>query len=218
MCIFTKAHGHITFEPVKGKMVDLINQINAPYIYDWFVRPPLITKRYIYRHLQKEIPIEGKTVLDFGSGTGTLCSMFSPNQYFGIDPDHRRIEYARKKYPNHSFHVLNGMSIPYADQSMDYIVIVAVLHHISTKDLSTYVKELRRVLKPSGSIYVIEPCLFESSPICNRFMKWIDRGDYIRDEQEYFALFRNYFECKVLNRFKKCFLYNELFFSVHPKS
>ncbi|TCS95803.1 class I SAM-dependent methyltransferase [Hazenella coriacea] len=197
--------------------MNFIIQTHAPYLYDWFVRPPMITNRYIHRHLKKQLQLEGRTVLDFGSGTGTLCSMFSPQQYFGIDSDHQRVEYAQKKHPEHSFHVLNDTKIPYADQSMDYIVIVAVLHHISNEDLHIYIEEFKRMLKPTGSMFIMEPCFSQNSPISNRFMRWADRGKYIRNELEYFALFKDKFECKVINRFKKCFLYNELFFTTHPK-
>lgn len=50
-------------------------------------------------------------------------------------------------------------------------------------------------------------------------MNWYDDGDYIRYEDGYLNLFKNAeYDFQVLKRFKKCFVYNELFFHAAPKS
>nr|WP_272509753.1 hypothetical protein [Paenibacillus chitinolyticus] len=91
------------------------------------------------------------------------------------------------------------------------------MHHVSD-EISSYMKEFQRILKPNGTIIVMEPCLCKKKPLCNRFMKWYN-GEYIRNEEEYIRLFRDHnYDCKVIKRFRKCFLYHELFFSVKPKS
>jgi ubiquinone/menaquinone biosynthesis C-methylase UbiE len=77
-------------------------------------------------------------------------------------------------------------------------------------------REFQRILKPDGKIIVIEPYLFVKTTFSNRFMQWYDDGDYIRSEQEYINLFRDHFQCNVVKKFKKCFLYNEMFFSASP--
>ncbi|SEM85794.1 class I SAM-dependent methyltransferase [Lihuaxuella thermophila] len=190
----------------------------SPWFYHWFVRPKRLTKKYIHNHLLSRFQFDGQTVLDFGSGTGANCTIFSPDTYIGVDPDHRRIEYARRIYPKHSFHVLESHRLPVEDKSMDYVLIIAVLHHISTDEIAKYMREFARILKPTGSILVMEPCLDDNKPLCNRFMKWFDKGPYIRNEEEYLNLFKEHrFECKVLNRFVKGLLYNELFFSAQQR-
>ncbi|WP_341805002.1 class I SAM-dependent methyltransferase [Paenibacillus turpanensis] len=177
-----------------------------------------MTKKYIHDHIQSSFQFNDHVVLDFGSGTGANCSMFTPGLYIGVDPDEKRIDYARRLYPEHSFQVLQNNRLPIDDRKVDYILIVAVLHHISSEEISLYMDEFRRILKPSGTIIVMEPCLCSRTPICNRFMKWYDKGDYIREEEDYIHLFASHdYECTVLKRFRKCFLYNELFFSAAPK-
>lgn len=186
-------------------------------LYHWFVRPKRPTKKYIHDHLQSRFHFDGQTVLDFGSGTGANCSIFSPENYIGVDPDQRRIEYARRIYPKHPFHVLENHRLPVDSKSIDYILIIAVLHHVSSDEIAIYMKEFKRILKPTGSILVMEPCLDDNKPFCNRFMKWFDKGPYIRNEEDYLNLFREHnYECVVLKRFAKYRLYNELFFSAHP--
>lgn len=108
--------------------------------------------------------------------------------------------------------------MPADDQSVDYILIIAVLHHICSDEIAMYMTEFRRILKPSGAIIIMEPCLCSQKPVCNTFMKWYDNGQYIRSENEYLNLFDSQeYDCNVLERFRKGFLYNELFFSAIPK-
>ncbi|WP_276308549.1 class I SAM-dependent methyltransferase [Thermoflavimicrobium daqui] len=163
--------------------------------------------------LTRSFHFDGRRVLDFGAGTGANCSIFSSENYIGIDPDAKRISYAKKVYPDYTFEVLENNRLTVDDQSMDFILIIAVLHHISSNDISTYISEFKRILKPDGTIIVMEPYLSGNHPIGNQLMRWIDRGPYIRSEQEYLHLFQNHgYTCKVINRFRKCLVYHELFF------
>lgn len=189
----------------------------SPWIYHRFVRIPWFTKKYIHDQLNSNFHFYGKNALDFGSGTGANCTIFSPNQYVGIDPDAGRIQYAKRAYPEHSFHVLQNSTLPISDQSMDYILIVAVLHHIPTDEIKSYIKEFQRVLKKNGSIIVIEPYLNTKNRFCNFMMNMLDKGSYIRYEEDYLKMFQESgFRCEVKKRFRKCLVYNELFFSVQP--
>lgn len=199
-----------------GRVLNM-KQVLSPAFYHRLVRPAWVNQKYIHSPLKKEFDLDGKQVLDFGSGTGANCCLFPPTNYIGVDPDHNRIMYSRKKYPEHAFHILDGPSLPVDDQSIDTILIISVLHHITSEELTSYVKDFKRILKSTGSIAVIEPCISPNKPLQNWFMKRMDKGSYIREEKEYFQFFiENGFTCKVINRFTKCLLYNELYFSVCP--
>ncbi len=187
-----------------------------PLLYHWFVRPKWITKRYIHDHITNHIPLNDKYVLDFGSGTGANCCMCEPHMYLGIEPDSRRVQFAQRLYPRHRFETFDLKQIPVDKGQMDYILIISVLHHIDSSNISGYMREFQRILKQDGKIIVIEPYLFVKTTFSNRFMQWYDDGDYIRSEQEYINLFRDHFQCNVVKKFKKCFLYNEMFFSASP--
>lgn len=197
--------------------MDLSKEI-SPFLYQWMIRPNWITKKYIHNRLKMRFSFDNHTVLDFGSGTGANCTLFHPEKYIGIDPSKSRVSYSRKKYKNYLFHILEENTLPLEDNSMDYIVIIAVLHHIPSEQIIDYLNEFKRILKPNSPIIVIEPCLHDKKPISSFFMKQLDKGKYIRDENGYLELFSNQdFECQVLERFRKCFLYHELFFSAHLK-
>ncbi|WP_158738683.1 bifunctional 2-polyprenyl-6-hydroxyphenol methylase/3-demethylubiquinol 3-O-methyltransferase UbiG [Alteribacillus sp. YIM 98480] len=185
----------------------------TPHLYHWFIRPKWITKKYVHNLLTEHVHFSNKSVLDFGAGTGANSVICEPSGYLGLDLNKKRIEFAKRNYPNYRFNVING-SLSVIEQSFDVIMIVAVLHHISPKKVSSYVKEFRKALKPNGGrIIVIEPCFFENTPISNRFMHKNDNGKYIQYEQDYLNFFLNEgFQCKVMKRYSKCLFYNELFF------
>ena len=186
----------------------------SPRIYHSLVRPKWFTKVYIQNKIQQHFDFAGKKVLDFGAGTGANCTLCCPDHYFGIDPDSRRINFARRLYAPYRFETFSGNSLPAEDNSFDFVLIIAVLHHIPPELIREYVKEFKRILKPGGKIIAIEPCFFEKSPFINLFMKFNDKGDYIQKEEDYLNYFSaENFRCNVLKRFKKCFLYNELYFT-----
>jgi SAM-dependent methyltransferase len=185
----------------------------SPRLYDWFVRPKWLTKKYIHDHIMADFPLMNKDVLDFGCGTGANCGMFDPDRYLGIEPCSKRVSYAKRLYPNHRFQVFDEKEIPVPDHSLDYVFSIAVLHHIPDELINHYLQEFERVLKPDGTVIVMEPCLCENKPFNNRFMNWYDDGEYIREEEHYLRLFHDrQFECTVIKKFTKCFVYNEIFF------
>jgi len=47
-------------------------------------------------------------------------------------------------------------SLPFKDNSLDGIIIVDVIHHFVTRGYDSILKEINRVLKPGGKIYVQE--------------------------------------------------------------
>lgn len=192
----------------------------SPRLYHYFVRPKWFTERYIKNKLKNmlsDYDFENKAVVDFGCGIGSNSIIFNSKKYVGLDCDKRRIEYAKKMFSNYAFKTLDGSSIDIASNSIDYITIMAVLHHISSDDILNYIDEFIRILKPKGEVIVIEPCYCESLPIRNLSMMLLDKGEYIRSEKEYLDLFEpSTWGVNKKYSFKKC-LYNEIFFSVSKK-
>lgn len=185
----------------------------TPRLYKCFVRPNLFTNKYINNIIRNSFDFHNKKILDFGSGIGTSSSIFTPSNYLGIDIDPKRIDYAKKIFPKYNFALFDGQTFPLSSKSVDYILIVAVLHHISSDTINRYINEFKRILKTYGKVIVIEPCYFNNSIINNTIMKYFDHGKYVRCETDYLSLFNNNeFNIEVIKKFRKIF-YNELFFS-----
>lgn len=189
----------------------------SPRLYNWLVRPSWFMDLYINNTLQNEFDFNNKKVLDFGCGIGSSCSFFDQDDYLGIDCDPRRIHYAKNLHSTHSFAVVNNPEIPVSQNSIDYILVISVLHHIPEEDLPSYILEFNRILKPGGKILVNEPCYFEDCTFSNLYMKFFDRGKYIQSEDGYLELFKKYeYEVKIHNRYNQLYFYNKLFFSATP--
>ncbi|WAH37548.1 class I SAM-dependent methyltransferase [Alicyclobacillus dauci] len=190
----------------------------SPQLYHLLVRPPLWTKRYIHNVINRHFQLQNQIVMDFGSGVGSNCQLADPDKYIGLEICPKRVKFASQIYPQYRFVHFNGGALPTPTEYVDCILIVAVLHHISSREVSEYIREFRRILKPDGKILVMEPCLREQSRASNWCMKNLDKGKYIRDEQGYLDMFHSHrFETNVLRRFRKLVLYNELFFAARPK-
>jgi 2-polyprenyl-3-methyl-5-hydroxy-6-metoxy-1,4-benzoquinol methylase len=162
----------------------------SPQLYHKLVRPQWLTNLYINDLITNHFEFKDEQVLDFGCGIGASCSLTAPDNYIGLDPDEERIDYARNLYPEYNFYPLKKPgSLDLASNSFDYILLIAVLHHIPKAQLTANLQQFHEILKPEGTIIVIEPCLTSNSKLRNHFMCLIDNGDYIRTRKEYLNLF-----------------------------
>jgi 2-polyprenyl-3-methyl-5-hydroxy-6-metoxy-1,4-benzoquinol methylase len=185
----------------------------SPLLYRWVIRPDYFTEKYINKRIKSNFDFSDKRVLDFGCGVGTSCNLCEPNNYLGIELDGKRIEYAKATYPQYNFAIYDGKTLPPLDNPVDYILIVAVLHHLANEDIMNYLKQFKKILNNNGQLIIIEPCFKEDSYINNTFMNYFDDGEYIRLEENYLSIFKEMnFQINVLERYQKV-LYNEIFFT-----
>lgn len=195
-----------------------MSKVLSPKYYHLIVRPNWFIKYYIKPNICNFFITENKKILDFGCGTGSNSQLFHPKDYIGIDCDKKRISYAKSLNPYYAFRTTENDILPVKSHSIDYILIVSVLHHIPSNIFSSILKEFRRVLNSDGKIIAIEPCIYKEFPICNSFMNLFDKGKYIREEEEYLSIFHNHkYETQVHKRFNQLMLYNKIFFSASPK-
>jgi ubiquinone/menaquinone biosynthesis C-methylase UbiE len=101
--------------------------------------------------------LSGK-VLEVGIGTGRNLKHYSWRcSITGIDSSERMLDKARKKAAgmnNVTLLLMDAENLEFPDNSFDYVVITFVL--CSIPDPVKALKEMRRVLKPSGEMIAIE--------------------------------------------------------------
>jgi ubiquinone/menaquinone biosynthesis C-methylase UbiE len=104
---------------------------------------------------------EQQLLLDIGCGDGVTASYMQ--QYFpkwnivGIDVSEESIKVAQlKNLSNAVFSVYDGKDLPFEDGSVDIIFIAGVLHHVSFHLHLSLIKEMVRVLKQEGRLYLFE--------------------------------------------------------------
>jgi len=91
-------------------------------------------------------------VLDLGCGAGgsPVRSDFSPDDdVTGVDIDEARLALARQRFPRRAFRCAHGESLPFPDASFDRVVSNVALPYM---DIPRTLAEVRRVLKPGGSV------------------------------------------------------------------
>lgn len=117
-------------------------------------------------------------VLDVGCGPGRLAigilgHLGTVKQYTGVDVDKKSIDWCQKfisaKNPEFQFihlDVMNlrynptgknlgeGFKLPLQSGEFDVINLYSVFSHMTEEDVRLYLKELHRVLKPSGKIFL----------------------------------------------------------------
>lgn len=113
------------------------------------------------RLLQQFEKNESLKVLDVGCGDGTtevfMQEYFPAWQVSGIDVSGRSIEEAiKKKLPHSTFSIYDGANIPGGNGEFDIVFIAGVLHHVAFSLHSTLMKEVTRVLRPGGRLYLYE--------------------------------------------------------------
>ncbi|MBN1316238.1 MAG: class I SAM-dependent methyltransferase [Anaerolineales bacterium] len=107
--------------------------------------------------------IEGKKILEFGSGRGEFSVALAKlgGSVTGIDIGENLVELANKvaiiNNVECKFFVCSVDKLHFEDNSFDFVVGSAILHHLSKKAVKDALNEAYRVLKPEGMALFIEP-------------------------------------------------------------
>lgn len=129
--------------------------------------------REIAHEISRFAKVDGARVLDVGCQTGALPIALSSlgAEVTGVDVDEALIEGARVRARCHgaraTFSVAKAERLPFADGCFDTVSFVDVIEHVA--DARAAVREIARVLKPGGTLYLfgpnrLSPSLFLSDP------------------------------------------------------
>lgn len=97
----------------------------------------------------------GDQILDLGCGNGRVADLVDEikGQYVGMDVSAGLIAQAQKLHPTKTFLVGSMLELPFADNAVDQVLMIASLHHIPSAALRIQVlQEVHRVLKDDGYI------------------------------------------------------------------
>jgi ubiquinone/menaquinone biosynthesis C-methylase UbiE len=115
-----------------------------------------------FGHLEKILPqdINVEVLLDIGAGNAELGA------YFGKMLDTKQV-YALDIYPEKDFvqpstestviyKQMKDFVVPLPDRSVDMVMMMMFLHHVNEKGKLKVLKEIQRVLKPGGIVFIRE--------------------------------------------------------------
>jgi SAM-dependent methyltransferase len=129
----------------------------------WFRRHEVV-----YQWIAGRFDIDAASVVEAGCGEGygaALLSRFGAN-VVALDYDNQSIDHVTNTYPDVTALSANLDSFPLPDSSADFVVSLQVLEHLW--DLPKFLSEIRRVLRPGGTLIISTPNRTTFSPGVNR--------------------------------------------------
>ena len=112
----------------------------------------------IFEMLERELlDWREKAILDAGCGTGAILKRLgNPAKNVGVDLAPEAIALCKERGLDN---VRQGdiSALPFANDSFDAVISSSVLYHEWVKDIDGAVRELRRVLRPDGLLFVVLP-------------------------------------------------------------
>jgi len=140
------------------------------------------------------------SVLEVGCGTGEFARM-TRGRYLGIDMNNQYINYAKKLYGNDPLKQflredLTKTKLPKSE--FDVVLLIDFTHHVSDEDLNHIFKELNTL--NFEHIVIYDPVKQSSNNLWGRMLIFLDRGKYIRSEENQNKLIANHFKVKKIKK------------------
>ena len=111
--------------------------------------------------IQSHVALAGKRLVDVGCGAMAFSLQLAEHagHVLAIDPDAVQAKKNRNAElpPNVEFREAGADQFPASDNSIDGVVFAYSLHHVPSEIYPAVYREIQRVLKPDGFLYVIEP-------------------------------------------------------------
>ena len=115
-------------------------------------------------HIAETIRIfmQGKkleTVLDVGCGTGRLINYLT-NQGFkvsGCDKSYYALKIAKRLNPNNKIFNCSVSKFSFKPNSFDLVTAISLIEHLTDLDMTQFIKEVRRVVRPNGFVFLVTP-------------------------------------------------------------
>jgi SAM-dependent methyltransferase len=111
--------------------------------------------------LERLVKPAGKDIVDVGCGSGALVRALAERgaHPIGLEISAEQLAPALAHDEEHRARYVVGRAqeLPFADGSFDVVVFMRALHHVPAADLPRTLTEARRVLRPGGMVYVVEP-------------------------------------------------------------
>jgi len=133
---------------------------------------------------------EGERVLDIGCGTADILEYLPPVEYVGFDMNPYYINWAWEKFGDRGLFICRrvGKDIVEEFSNFDLVMANGVIHYLADADAEELFITARMALKQSGRLVTIDPCFVEGPSLITRCIFSLDRGHFIRNQEQYIKL------------------------------
>ena len=171
--------------------------LESPVIYNFWQQ---ITGAESWKHrvINEYVkPFRNARILDVGCGTASILQNFDPDlkvDYVGCDINSEYINHAKKKYSNKgNFFCCSADNLPTKENNFDFVLAIAVFHHLSDDTLENLIRLIKNKLKIGGIFILSEPVWTKNQSRLEKYLMKKDRGQNIKSEEEYIKLVKKEF-------------------------
>jgi len=192
-------------------IIDMLHHAAAhSWLYDW-IQVLAGQGRVLERMSRQTATMRAETVLDVGGGTGASRRLWPvSSRYICLDIEMPKLIGFRSKVPTGLALLSDATRMPIANASVDVVMCMAVVHHLTDAMLDNVLGEALRVLKPDGHLILLDPVL-NRERLAGRILWRLDRGSYPRTEQD----LRKKLDSRVkIIHWEKFAIYHEYVFGV----
>lgn len=137
--------------------------------------------RRILRFLRPWLNPEA-AVLEIGAGDGMFSKELAPQVRHVYALDVSDGIFDRSSCPeNFEFLLSDGLSIPLADDQVDFAFSNQVIEHVHPEDVQPHLREVRRVLRPGGHYLLLTPNRLSGPHDVSGFFSDVARGLHLRE-------------------------------------
>lgn len=134
----------------------------------------------------------GDTVVDIGCGTGRILDSLPPRiQYYGYDLSEEYIRRARARYGQRaSFECadVSDFALGPRRSGADVVLALGVIHHLDDPQVGRLIDTAHDLLAPGGRLVTMDTSYAPGQSRLSRYLVARDRGQNVRDPDEYRAL------------------------------
>ena len=150
--------------------------------------------RRAIHNVAKEIKLEGKNVLDIGTGPGAWAALFKEHgaaKVHGVDFAQKMINKANARY-NHSITFSKGNAenlSEFDDDSFDIVTASFVLHGVTEERRRIILGEMKRVSRQ----FIVINDYYGPTPAFARFLEYLEKSDYLHFKANFINELNNHF-------------------------
>ena len=197
----------------KKDEIDFEND-NVHKIYDIISKHFSTTRKIIWPKVEDFIKSfkPGSVIADIGCGNGKNMGSRMDCNYIGLDTCKNLMDQAKKK-DNCQFIVGNCTNIPLDTSSIDYVMCIAVIHHLSSNERRLKaIEEIIRILKKNGEallyVWALEQPKFEKETSQDVKVKWVLQKKYnlFSEDKEFYRYYHLFSQNELellINNFKE---------------
>lgn len=153
--------------------------------------------RYMAAALGSGAAARSMDVLDFGCGIGNsiphLREAFPAARLHGVDPSGESVQRAQRVHADKAQFLTSDDDerLPYDTRSFDVVQAACVFHHIPPAQRGHWMREIHRVLRPGGQLFVFEHNVLNPLTVKAVHDCPFDEDAILLPRREALGLFRN---------------------------